>query len=112
MPLPYPAASSASRLIGSITWFECTGFSNPSSQGDEPLMRRPNQWTDPDSPPSPELICDGGNAALPDLLTTEVDDATAVFLWALQPAFDLFRPAGGQFAGLLVLYVAGGSNHR
>ncbi len=70
-------------------------------------MRRSNQFTDPDGPAPPELICDGGDAALLGLLTTELDDATAVYVCAAQPAFDLLRQAAGQLAGLLVLKVAG-----
>lgn len=73
-------------------------------------MRRPSQLTDPHGPPQPELICDDGNAALPDLLTTELDDATAAYVCAVQPAFDLLRQAAGQLAGLLVLNVAGARN--
>ena len=72
-------------------------------------MQRPNQLTDPDGPP-PDLICDGGNAAPPDLLTTELDDATAAYVCAIQPSFDLLRQAAGQLAGLLVLNVAGARN--
>lgn len=70
-------------------------------------MRRSNQLTSSDGPPPIELICDDGDAALPGLLTTELDDATAAYVCAVQPAFDLLRQAAGQMAGLLVLTVAG-----
>lgn len=73
-------------------------------------MRRPTQLTDPDGPPPPELIDHGGSAALPDLLAIELEDATAAYVCAVQPAFDLLRQAAGQLAGLLVLNVAGARN--
>src|SRR5262249_45054482 len=70
-------------------------------------MRRSNQLTTPNGPPPPELICDGCDAALPDFLPAELDEATAAYVCAVQPAFDLLRQAAGQLAGLLVLNVAG-----
>ena len=73
-------------------------------------MRRPNVLTDPDGPPLPELIRRSGDVALPDLQPTDLDDATAAYVCALQPAFDLLRQAVGQLAGLLVLNVAGARN--
>ena len=68
-------------------------------------MRRPNRLTG-DVPPPPALICDGGGTVPPDILAVELDDATAAYVCAVQPAFDLLRQAAGQLAGLLVLSVA------
>ena len=68
-------------------------------------MRRPN-WLTGDVPPPPALICDGGGTVPPDILAVELDDATAAYVCAVQPAFDLLRQAAGQLAGLLVLSVA------
>jgi hypothetical protein len=111
---PFQVTTTGCFLGFSPYWFhdvvECTGFGKPSSQGDELPMRRPNQLTDPDGPPPPEAICHGGNAAPPDLPPTELDDATAAYVCAVQPAFDLLRQAAGQLAGLLVLNVAGARN--
>jgi hypothetical protein len=68
-------------------------------------MRRPNRLTG-DVPQPPALICDGGGTVPPDILAVELDDATAAYVCAVQPAFDLLRQAAGQLAGLLVLSVA------
>jgi hypothetical protein len=75
-------------------------------------MRRPFRLNDPDRPAPPELICDDGGAAARDMLTVELDDATAAYVCTVQPAFDLLRQAAGQLAGLLVLSVAGARNAR
>jgi hypothetical protein len=72
-------------------------------------MRRPNRLTG-DVPPPPALICDGGGAVPPDILAVELDDATAAYVCAVQPAFDLLRQAAGQLAGLLVLSAANARN--
>jgi hypothetical protein len=73
-------------------------------------MRPPNQLNDLGGLPPPELICEPDGVAPPDLLTTELDDATAVYVCVAQPAFDLLRQAAGQLAGLLVLKAAGARN--
>ncbi|HUN98559.1 MAG TPA: hypothetical protein VMU69_20295 [Bradyrhizobium sp.] len=73
-------------------------------------MRRSNLLTDSDGPRPLELSCDGADAALPDLLPTALDDTTAAYVCAIQPAFDLLRQATGQLAGILVLNVAGARN--
>jgi hypothetical protein len=58
-------------------------------------MRRPNRLTG-DVPQPPALICDGGGTVPPDILAVELDDATAAYVCAVQPAFDLLRQAAGQ----------------
>jgi len=107
---PQLGVFSASRLVGSTTWLNAPASEKPLSQGDKLPMRRPNVLTDPDGPPPPELLCRGDNAPLPDLQPADLDDATAAYVCALQPAFDLLRQAVGQLAGLLVLNVAGARN--
>jgi hypothetical protein len=70
-------------------------------------VRRQNQLNDLGGLPPGELFCEPDGAAPPDLLTAELDDATAAYICAAQPAFDLLRQAAGQLAGLLVLKAAG-----
>jgi hypothetical protein len=74
-------------------------------------MRSPNKLKNLGGRPPPELLS-GPDAAAPppDLLATELDDATAAYVCAAQPAFDLLRQAAGQLAGLLVLEAAGARN--
>ena len=74
-------------------------------------MRRPNRLT-AELHRRAHLICDGGGTVPPDILTAELDDATAAYVCAAQPAFDLLRQAAGQLAGLLVLNVGERSKCR